>query len=182
MTLGPQFEQLKMFMTPAEINPQGGIDAPETTDPRRLPSIRKRHMDHMMQWKRDAAVGTGLAASVAKEGVKVPVQVIRDPNIGNVIGHGHHRFAVSDPNALIPVIHTEGIIDAQSGMLDPWEAMEDYTSYMTRVGDGPGMGSTDSATWNPDPESQVPTQVAPKQVRFSQAVTALPPHKPTTFG
>ena len=153
MALGPQFEQLKMFMSPNEINPSSAIDFDATMDAERHekdPEMVDAYMKQGMEQKLAAATGSGLRANIEKRGVIKPVQVIHTPEFGRTIGHGHHRFAAAqdiDPDALIPVHHTEGqVVEQKYGhrtrQTINWGAADfDYEAE---------HGSQESDTWNPN--------------------------------
>jgi hypothetical protein len=132
---GPQFEQLKMFMKPSEINPDESVDAAAY-----WPST----MDELWQRKLEAGQGSGLEDSVRREGVKTPVQLIHDPRTGKTtMGHGHHRVAVAKnlesvegKELYVPVLHSEmvykndfdwgGDVPSQSATL------RDYENHMSK--------------------------------------------------
>ena len=139
---GQQFQQLKMFMTPEEIAPKGTIDHEVSVSYDYPEEDRKAAFDYTMRVKKSNASDDGMDKDIQKYGVEVPIQVVHDPVLGNVIGHGNHRFASSPPGSLIPVIHTEGVPDEDG--LDVYEAMDDDEGYMKDTGHGIMGGRRDS--------------------------------------
>ena len=148
-------DQLKMLMTPKEIDPVGSIDNPDSLDPLSSVEERKEALEETLLAKEKGADVSGLYDSVMDEGVKAPVQIIHDPLGGNIIGHGNHRFAVSmnKPDTLIPVIHTQGVrSDGDLWKFDEANkfhsriASHDYKDYMSKIGLR-GVGSEDSWAW-----------------------------------
>lgn len=131
MTLGPQFEQLKMFMTPREIRDKyqpleadwhmataqlNGFEE-EDEEGNQLPDA-----DEYEVWdqKYDEAMydkyvhgpygEISLADSIEQEGVKHPALLGPYKSPGRtgkpqVVG-GHHRIAAANDDSFIPVIHT----------------------------------------------------------------------------
>lgn len=103
-------DQLKMFMTGREITDmlEGTIDSPhlsvdEVMDYSLTESKKKLGTGH----------GSGVHASVKKEGVRNPVQLVHT-DWGVLMGHGKHRVAAAEDidyqsgkQRYIPVIHTE---------------------------------------------------------------------------
>lgn len=96
--------QLKMFMTPREI----ATEYPQKETFVRSPEDIKG--DPRAQTKIERAKLNGLADSIAKEGVKKPIDIMHDsmnPESQMVV-NGHHRFSVAldtAPDRLIPVTH-----------------------------------------------------------------------------
>jgi hypothetical protein len=135
---GPQFEQLKMFMTPAEIDPSSGVDSPYSTVVEHHQSAPERvrsQFGTLMEEKTSEAKYKGLTKDIKKRGVVMPVQVIHTAELGRTLGHGHHRFAAAkdiDPDMLIPVHHTEGrVISTRQNQrdvhdIDWWKADDEY--------------------------------------------------------
>ena len=142
--------QLKLLMTPREMGIVGSIDVDPSLRTDITPEQRAAHMDKHWNDVRVDAAFSGLMESVQKHGVKTPVQIVHDPAIGPVLGHGNHRFAVSDPDALIPVLHTPGQRDRR-GDLDWNAALKNYESYMRTTGRR-GLGYADIHTWQNEEE------------------------------
>jgi hypothetical protein len=148
MALGPQFEQLKMFMTPAEIAPSGGVDSDGSTiveHHERDPELTRDFFKRDMARKAAEARSSGLTNDIMERGVVMPVQVIHTPELGRTLGHGHHRFAAAeeiDPDMLIPVHHTQGQLrDTKYGHqnvreLSWWPADAEYESMHGLKGTG----------------------------------------------
>jgi hypothetical protein len=150
MVLGPQFEQLKMFMTPSEIDPVSSVDAEEG-----------EYIEDVLEKKLKGAKKSGLYKDISQKGVKTPIQVIHDPQTGeNILGHGHHRFAVAQDledqgksDVLMPVFHStakyEKFYDDDPGYFDALGSIKEYDTYMNRY-IGQGRGTGDKATWRSD--------------------------------
>jgi hypothetical protein len=143
---GPQFEQLKMFMSPSEIEFSSSVDHPHET------------FEDVLETKLQRAHSSGLYSNIEKEGVKAPIQVIHDRRTGkNILGHGHHRYAAasaleetSQPDILVPVVHTEAKYesfgDDDYEYFDALGSVKDYDNYMNKyVKQGRGTG--DRMTW-----------------------------------
>lgn len=136
--LKPEGEQLKMFMSPSEINPSGSVDAPWTKVAERHKKRPKRTREMftaLMNEKTAEAAAVGLTEDIRRRGVVMPVQVIHTPELGRTLGHGNHRFAAAmaiNPDMLIPIHHTEGTMkDISYGNktmreLDWWPADAEY--------------------------------------------------------
>lgn len=141
--------QLKMFMTPREIDPTGSVDNDDSIDRSLSERSRRNYLEGLLDRKKATADEIGLSDSILEEGVKTPIQVIHDPKGGNILGHGNHRFAVARqmPDTLIPVIHTEGARSSTTGELDLWEAIDNYRGYMANTGHG-NTGTGDSWSWH----------------------------------
>lgn len=141
--------QLKMFMTPREIDPTGSVDDDTSVDFSEPEQVRRTYLEGLLDTKDETAYKTGLYDSILEEGVKTPIQIVHDPEGGNILGHGNHRFAVARhrPDTLIPVLHTEGIRYPRNKSLNPMEAVMDYRDYMQKTGHG-DTGTTDSWAWH----------------------------------
>jgi hypothetical protein len=110
MTLGHQFEQLKMFMTPSEIM---SSRLPLTAD--RIVKNSTVLEDPESLWERKLKQSKApptsprykrsLYDTIKREGVKEPVHLGPTQVTG-----GHHRIAAANdiaPDTLIPVVHSE---------------------------------------------------------------------------
>lgn len=152
MTLGPQFEQLKMFMSANEISPVGSVDSPVSIDLTRSRSERLTSFGHLLS-RKEAESRTdhhrgGLHDSIMSEGVKAPVQVIHSDQ-GSVLGHGNHRFATMaahKPDDLMPVMHTEGDPTGKARgdkkAVEVWDSLNNYSEAMDLVAEGLGVGDS----------------------------------------
>jgi hypothetical protein len=157
MSLGPQFQQLKMFMSSEEIAPIGSVDSPISIDRHSSSSSRAVNFGKMLNYKADDAEKTGLADSIREHGVADPVQVIHAyKDDGRIIGHGNHRFATMarhDPKGLMPVMHTEGDVGGLSRYagkyVDVWRSLENYSSAANLVREGMGVGNEVTPTQTP---------------------------------
>jgi hypothetical protein len=151
MVLGPQFEQLKMFMAPSEIDPSSSIDAEQG-----------EYIEDVMEEKLEEAKNSGLYDDIRQKGVKTPIQVIHDPHTGEImLGHGNHRFAVAQDlenqgksDVLLPVVHSiaryeKYYEDDDPGYFDALRTVKDYDNYMNR-NFGQGRGTGDKYTWQSD--------------------------------
>ena len=115
--------QLKMFMTPREI----AATIPQNETHMKGPEDLKH--DYVAQSKMIRANRNGLAASIASEGVKKPLDIMHETDAtwgdhNEYLVNGHHRFSVSldiAPDRLVPVQHHDNFntIDWTSGDSDP---------------------------------------------------------------
>jgi hypothetical protein len=83
--------------------------------------------DPVAQQKLGTARRNGLAASIAKDGVKKPVDIIHN-EYGTKLINGHHRFSVSldiAPDRMIPVMH-----HSSYDTVDWTEASKDPNGYL----------------------------------------------------
>jgi len=93
--------QLKMFMSAREIAATFRQNETQMTKPSDV------DRDVVAQQKLRTAGRNGLAASIAKDGVKKPVDILHN-EYGTKLINGHHRFSVSldiAPDRMIPVMH-----------------------------------------------------------------------------
>lgn len=148
-------DQLKMFMTPREIDPTGSVDSHRSIDTRFDENSRRGFLDRLMKWKRDESEQSlpgalSLSESIKRFGVINPVQVVHSDVLGRVIGHGNHRFASVDPDTLIPVVHTQGQMVRKFGnvsSLHVGSALSDYEDFMEQTKSPEGAGSWDEIDW-----------------------------------
>ena len=110
--------------------------------------------DELLDRKVDDSYGLGLIDDIKEHGVKTPVQIVHMKNTPQkMIGHGHHRFAVSNefrPDDLIPVIHTDAVYKEapEDYEVDKGASLNKYRGYM-----GPsGKGTSDRFEWLYDDE------------------------------
>ena len=111
-------DQLKMFMTPREVVQSVGVfnDMGETK-----PTMRSIQTHDEMSYKNAENHVTGLHDSIAREGVKKPINIVHGAIHENPDGsldtaptrlaNGHHRIisqAQLDPDRLMPVLHHGG--------------------------------------------------------------------------
>lgn len=135
-------DQLRMFMSAREISPASSVDAAEQDE---------EAFEQLMDKKLNESIDRGLYDDIARKGVKAPVQVIHHPTVGNILGHGNHRFASQrdiDPDALMPVVHTDAVRpypdDPSEYIRNEWEPYETLKKYEKLTG---GVGVTDSPRW-----------------------------------
>lgn len=125
MTLGPQFQQLKMFMTGNEIKQSitGSVDAPDADDDNDndvMAEMWDQKVDESHYRRadpRDDVHGQSLYDNVDEEGARMPVTMFHPRSYmystGSMIhGDGHHRTAISADvedrtgrQIYIPVLH-----------------------------------------------------------------------------
>lgn len=116
-------DQLQMFMTPREMVGGAVTHANDIWGPRGPAPLNDEMITKHSRWKekRDRNERhTGLAKSVAAEGVHEPLQIYHDTPAGNaargfgrdekrgMLRNGHHRFLaqyLSDPDRYMPVEH-----------------------------------------------------------------------------
>jgi hypothetical protein len=96
-------EQLKMFMTPREIGETVTHYGDFGANTGGLP-----HEQRGAKFKIRNAQESGMADSIAAEGVKHPIALDHHDDAGMTTVNGHHRLAVQsslDPDRLMPVTH-----------------------------------------------------------------------------
>jgi hypothetical protein len=106
--------QLKMFMTPREIGGYVTDYGDFGTNPGGLPHEAFRRLNDERALEKDTNAGrSGLSASIAREGVKKPIDIghgTSDAYEGKtILWNGHHRLqeqSIADPDRLMPVVHT----------------------------------------------------------------------------
>lgn len=118
MTLGPQFQQLKMFMTGNEIKQTitGSVDASNNDE-----DTMSEMWDQKVEESHDRRVNAGddrhgqsLYDSVEDEGAHTPVTLYTPRFNSTIHGDGHHRTAISADvedrsgrQVYLPVLHDE---------------------------------------------------------------------------
>jgi hypothetical protein len=126
-----------MFMSAREIDPDTSVDVGEYDD-----TSATDDFEDLMDMKLDIAKDKGLYYDIERRGVQVPIQVIRHKDGRIDIGHGNHRFAVQrdlDPDALMPVVHTDAVYDDRPAWHDRYgpdqyrgpDGVEFYNPYKT---------------------------------------------------
>jgi hypothetical protein len=127
-------DQLRMFMSAREIDPDTSVDAEEDD---------RDSLDELLGYKLDESKQTGLYYDIGRRGVQTPIQVIHDDTYGKrVLGHGNHRFAAQrdiNPDALIPVVHTDAVYDEDD--FDTYGTLRKYKEYTG------GKGVDDAMSW-----------------------------------
>ena len=108
MPLGSKGEQLKMFMSPREISESVAAYGDFGPNMGGLP-----HEQRGAKFKMTNAAVSGMAESIASDGVKHPVALEhgRRNDGGTEFINGHHRLSVQsaiDPDRLMPVSHWDG--------------------------------------------------------------------------
>jgi hypothetical protein len=122
-------DQLRMFMSAREIDPDTSVDVGEYDD-----TSATDDFEDLMDMKLDIAKDKGLYYDIERRGVQVPIQVIRHKDGRIDLGHGNHRFAVQrdlDPDALMPVVHTDAVYDQVTDDVEfynPYKTIDKYRS------------------------------------------------------